>query len=205
MTWAEDYEAHLPRLREAQRACAFRGAWTPFVESPSRRLHPAGALENGRTAFDARLGRRFELPDCDAEEWIGQEVSPYTREPLGVTYPRIGVDRLFEQASHAMGEWRLASPNMRVGVCMEVLDRLAGDVFENAFATMHTSGQAFMMAFAGSGANSLDRGLEALAFADLAMWAVPETAVYEREFAGRAVRLEKRYRLMPRGVAVVIT
>jgi len=61
------------------------------------------------------------------------------------------------------------------------------------------------MAFAGSGANSLDRGLEGLAYAYKAMGDVPEDALFERRFGKRSVRLRKRYRLMPRGVAVVIS
>jgi phenylacetic acid degradation protein paaN len=78
-------------------------------------------------------------------------------------------------------------------------------LFENAHATMHTSGQSYIMAFAGSGANALDRGLEALAYAHKAMADVPATAHWERQFGkGGAARLEKQYYLMPRGVGVVI-
>jgi phenylacetic acid degradation protein paaN len=70
---------------------------------------------------------------------------------------------------------------------------------------MHTSGQSYIMAFAGSGANALDRGLEALAYAHKAMGDVPASAHWERQFGkGGAARLEKQYRLMPRGVGVVI-
>lgn len=92
----------------------------------------------------------------------------------------------------------------RLGVCLEALDRLAAASFENAFATMHTTGQAFMMAFAGSGANSLDRGLEALVYARRAMGDVAAEGAFERRFGKAEVRLRKRYRLIPRGVGVVI-
>lgn len=135
----------------------------------------------------------------------GVEVSPYTREPLGIDYPKVEVEPLMAAARAAMPTWRKASVQTRVGVCMEILQRLAQDVFANAFATMHTAGQGFMMSFAGSGANSLDRGLEGLAFAYKAMKDIPEEAVFERRFGGEPVRLRKRYRLMPRGVAVVIS
>ena len=70
---------------------------------------------------------------------------------------------------------------------------------------MHTSGQSFIMAFAGSGANALDRGLEALAYAHKAMADVPASATWERQFGkGGAARLAKQYRLVPRGVSVVV-
>jgi phenylacetic acid degradation protein paaN len=104
-----------------------------------------------------------------------------------------------------MPAWRKASAETRIGVCLEILDRCAGQLFENAHATMHTSGQSYIMAFAGSGANALDRGIEALAYAHKAMADVPATAHWERQFGkGGAARLEKQYHLMPRGVGVVI-
>jgi phenylacetic acid degradation protein paaN len=71
---------------------------------------------------------------------------------------------------------------------------------------MHTGGQAFMLAFAGSGAASLERGLEGLAYAHHAMSAIPPEATYERAFGrGPKTRLRKTYRLIPRGVAAVVT
>jgi hypothetical protein len=54
----------------------------------------------------------------------------------------------------------------------------------------------------GSGTNALDRGVEALAYAQAAMLEVPEEALWERRFGSATIRLRKRYRLVPRGVAV---
>ena len=84
--------------------------------------------------------------------------------------------------SEAMPAWRKTSMETRLGVCLEILDRCAGQLFENAHATMHTSGQSYIMAFAGSGANALDRGLEALAYASKAMADVPQSAAWQRQF-----------------------
>ncbi len=186
-------------------ACATREAWTPFVESPSGKLHPPGAKDAGLEWFQSVLGRSFPLSMPGEVGRTGAEVSPYSRESLGIDYPKVEVDPLMAAAQAAIPTWRKASMQTRVGVCMEILDRLAQDVFANAFATMHTAGQGFMMSFAGSGANSLDRGLEGLAFAYKAMKDIPTEAVFERRFGGEVVRLRKRYRLMPRGVAVVVS
>ncbi|MCR9163478.1 MAG: phenylacetic acid degradation protein PaaN [Nannocystaceae bacterium] len=201
-TW---FSSHRARLQRAVEACAQRSAWTPFIESPSGTLHPDGAKAAGQAWFDATLGTSFPLTMPGEIGRTGAEVSPYTGEPLGVDYPAVDPDALMRAAKAALPSWRDAGVQARVGVCMEILDRLAADVFANAFATMHTAGQGFMMAFAGSGANSLDRGLEGLAYAYKAMRDVPEGAVFERRFGGAPVRLRKRYRLIPRGVAVVIS
>ena len=67
---------------------------------------------------------------------------------------------------------------------------------------MHTAGQGALMSYAGSGTNALDRGVEALAYAQAAMADVPAEALWERRFGSTTLRLRKRYRLVPRGVAV---
>lgn len=201
-TW---FSSHAQRLERAVHACATREAWTPFVESPSGKLHPPGAKDAGLAWFQAALGGPFPLSMPGEVGRTGAEVSPYTRGPLRIDYPKVEVGPLMAAAAAAMPAWRKASVEDRVGVCLEILDRLAQDVFANAFATMHTAGQGFMMSFAGSGANSLDRGLEGIAFAYKAMKDIPTEAVFERRFGGQPVRIRKRYRLMPRGVAIVIS
>ncbi len=200
------FDKHRPRLERAVRALRERTAWSPFVESPSRRLHPPGAREAGLAAFEAQLGRPFDLDLPGVVDHVGAEVSPFTRQPLGTTYPRVDENHLYQAMLAAWPAWRRATPEARVGVCMEMLDRWAAMVFENAYATMHTAGQGYMLAFAGSGASSLDRGLEATAAAWAAMDALPREAVYERAFGrGAPAVLDKRYRLVPVGIAVVLS
>ncbi|MEO1170599.1 MAG: phenylacetic acid degradation protein PaaN [Myxococcota bacterium] len=199
------FERHRDWLAGALDANQTRGHWTPFVESPSRKLHPDGARDRGEAAFKARLNRDFELDLPGTNGAAGAEVSPYTAEPLGIRYPTVDAPALFDAMEAAQPRFAEARPAERVGVCLEMLARWNATVFENAYATMHTAGQSFMMAFAGSGANSLDRGLEALAWAHHAMSAIPEHAVFERTFGRTPVRLDKRYRLHPRGIAVVFS
>ena len=88
------FDQHRERLTQAVTTLHSREAWTPFIESPSRRLHPEGAHEAGRRAWEARLGERFALDLPGHVGWIGAERSPFTQEPLGVTYPRVDVDGL---------------------------------------------------------------------------------------------------------------
>lgn len=203
-------DRHRARLDAAVAAWRSREAFTPFVESPSRRHHPEGAHADGRAAFESHLGEPFDLdlpghPHPAGDGRVGAETSPYTGEPLGITYPRPAVDPLFAAIRAAWDPWRLAPPERRVGVCLEILDRWAHASFENAYATMHTAGQGFMLAFAGSGASALDRGLEGLTAAWVAMQQMPREATYTRRFGGAPVTLHKRYRLMPVGVAIVLS
>jgi len=173
--------------------------------SPSRKIHGDEKRRAGKARFEAMLGEDYPLQQPAEIGRTGAEVSPYTGQPLGVSYPKVDVAALYPEIARGMPAWRKAPAETRIGVCLDILDRCAGQLFENAHATMHTSGQSYIMAFAGSGANALDRGLEALAYAHKAMADVPATAHWERQFGkGGAARLHKQYHLMPRGVGVVI-
>ena len=199
------FARHRATLNKALDVCARRYSWTAYPESPSSKIHGTDKPQAGKTRFDTMLGKDYALQQPGEIGRTGAEVSPYTGEPLGITYPKMDVGRLYEAVATGMPAWRQAAPQTRVGVCLEILDRCAGQLFENAHATMHTSGQSYIMAFAGSGANALDRGLEALAYAHKAMADVPATALWERQFGkGGAARLEKQYHIVPRGVSVAI-
>lgn len=200
------FDQHLGMLEGAIAAIAARHHFTPFTESPGRRHHPPGAKQAGLDAFESLLGRPFPLSLPGEVGRVGAERSPYTGMPLEIDYPAVEVDALYEGMLAAWPAWKSAPPRARVGVCLEILDRLHRGTFENAFATMHTAGQGFLLAFAGSGANALDRGLEGLAHAHEAMARIPEQAIFSRRFGpGEPVRLLKRFRIVPVGITVVIS
>jgi phenylacetic acid degradation protein paaN len=196
------YEKHAAALRAAGLACRERGYFTLFPETPDRHRGGAAAAEAGIAAFRTQLGRAFVLDQPGTVGRICGEVSPYTLEPLGIDYPRADIDALYAAARSAMPAWAAATPQARLGVCMEIVDRLYESVFETAQAVMHTAGQSGLMSYTGSGTNALDRGVEAIAYAQAAMSDVPAEALWERRFGSTTIRLRKRYQLVPRGVAV---
>jgi phenylacetic acid degradation protein paaN len=74
-----------------------------------------------------------------------------------------------------------------------------------ANAVMHTTGQAFMMAFQAGGPHAQDRGLEAVAYAYDEMTRVPGAAEWSKpQGKGEPIVLDKQWRVVPRGVALVI-
>jgi phenylacetic acid degradation protein paaN len=196
------FAKHEAALLAASTACRVRGYFTLFPETPDRHRGGAAAKEAGLAAFRSQLGRPFELDQPGTLDRCGGEISPYTLEPLGIDYPRADADTLFAAARDAMPAWAGATPRERLGVCMEIVDRLYDRIFESAAAVMHTAGQSELMSYAGSGTNALDRGVEALAYAHAAMLDVPPEALWERRFGSTTIRLRKRYQLVPRGVAV---
>ena len=201
------FEQHQQRFQRAQIACIERDCWSPFADTPGKYPDAANAQARGLAAFQAHLGTgqpsRFGLDQPGAVGELGEEVSPYTRQPLGILYPQADIDCLFAAAETAMGPWAAVSIQTRIGVLMEVVDVVYREhLFELAHAVMHTAGQSFNMAYAGSGVNALDRAIEALVYANQAMRAVTPHARWERQFGASKIVLDKTYRLVPRGVAV---
>jgi phenylacetic acid degradation protein paaN len=197
------FAKHRATFERAQTACRERHCWSPFPDMPGKYPDTEAAQAKGLAVFKAHLGGRFALDQPGQVDEIGEEVSPYTQHPLGISYPQADLDTLFDAAENAMPTWANATPETRIGVLMEVLDVLYREhLFEIAHAVMHTAGQSFNMAYAGSGVNALDRGIEALVYAKQAMDAVAPSARWERQFGSATIALDKSYRLIPRGVAV---
>ena len=205
---SELFNTHRERFEAAQAACQTRHCWSPFPELPGKYPDAAAAQARGLARFTGHLGtsanpRDFVLPQPGTVGALGEEVSPYTRQPLGIRYPQADIDSLFAAATRAIDGWAAAAVPTRIGVLMQVVDVIYRDhLFEVAQAVMHTAGQSYNMAYAGSGVNALDRAIEALVYAEKAMQAVTPTARWERQFGASKIVLDKSYRLVPRGVAV---
>ncbi|MGH3332935.1 MAG: phenylacetic acid degradation protein PaaN, partial [Nocardioidaceae bacterium] len=202
----ELFERHRETLGQAVAATRSREYYSAFNESPSPRVYGENAAAEGKAAFEAFAGTTFPIDVPGAEGTVSTEKSPFGFA-LDVAYPRMapgGVDTLMAAAGAGMKAFRDAGPQARVGVCLEILSRLHGRIFELANAVQHTSGQAFVMAFQAGGAHALDRALEAIAYSYDEMTRVPATAVWEKPAKGEPLRMEKTFTVVPRGVALAI-
>ncbi len=198
------HERHRETLNRALQAIRSREYWSAYPEMPSGKVYGDSANDDGKTAFEAHLNRPFELDQPGTTGRVGRERSPYGFD-LGVSYPKCDVDVLLPAMQAAMPAWRKAGPEARAGVCLEILERLNRNSFEIAYAVMHTTGQAFMMAFQAGGPHAQDRGLEAVAYAYRAMTEQVEAGRWEKP-QGKAdpLVMEKTFTVMPRGVGLVI-
>ncbi len=169
------FTRHQGLLEQATQAIADRGYWSPFAEMPSPKVYGETANQDGKAAFEARLNKPLGLNQPGTIGQTGKETSPYGFE-LGITYPKPDLDQLFAAVDQALPAWRKAGPEAWVGVSLEILQRLNKKSFEIANAVMHTTGQAFMMAFQAGGPHAQDRGLEAVAYAWDEMRRIPATA-----------------------------
>ncbi len=196
---------HEATLREAAQALAARTYYSHYPESPSPRVYGPDAAPAGESAYEALLGRPFEaLADQPRSGQVdAQEISPFGPK-LQVTYPRLDIDAAVDAAAAAMRAWRDAGPRVRAAVCVEVIDRINKRSFEMAHAVMHTSGQPFVMAFQAGGPHAQDRALEAVVAALVEQERIPASATWEKPGRGEPIRMVKDFRIVPRGLALVI-
>jgi phenylacetic acid degradation protein paaN len=196
---------HRPTLDQALEAIRTRAYWSPHPEHP-KAYGENGSLgmEEGKAAFDALLGTRLDLGQPGTDDWVGGEVSPYGID-LGVAYPHAVVDVLLPAMRAGQRAWRDAGAEIRAVVCLEILKRISDRTHEFAHAVMHTSGQAFMMAFQAGGPHAQDRGLEAVAYAYVEQVRTPDTAEWTKPQGKRdPLALTKQFTPVPRGIALVI-
>ena len=197
------FARHRERLDKARDAIRTRAYYSAYPESPSGKIYGESAAADGKAAFEARLGKPFALDQPAGGKMVASERSPYGIA-LDVAYPVASVDELLAAATAAGSSWAAASPEARVGVALEALARLNARSFELAHAVMHTTGQAFVMAFQAGGPHAQDRALEAIAYAYEEMARVPTSVVWEKPAKPEPLRVEKTFAIVPRGVALTI-
>ncbi|MFF8777815.1 phenylacetic acid degradation protein PaaN [Streptomyces sp. NPDC015140] len=196
---------HRPTLDLALETIRTRAYWSPHPEHP-KAYGENGSLDmaGGKAAFDALLGTRLDLGQPGTDDWVGGEVSPYGVE-LGVQYPHADLDVLLPAMRAGQKAWRDAGAELRAMVCLEILRRIGARTMEFAQAVMHTSGQAFMMAFQAGGPHAQDRGMEAVAYAYVEQARTPDTAEWTKPQGKRdPLALTKGFTPVPRGIGLVI-
>jgi phenylacetic acid degradation protein paaN len=198
------FSKHEDTLQKALAAIETRGYWSPFVEMPSPKVYGETANADGEAAFKAHLNQTFELDQPATGETVGAEVSPFGF-PLGVRYPKADPDTLLAAAAAAQTSWRAAGPQAWIGVSLEILARVNRASFEIGYSVMHTTGQAFMMAFQAGGPHAQDRALEAVVYAWDQLRRIPADAHWEKpQGKNPPLAMHKRYTVVPRGTGLVL-
>ncbi|MGW6915525.1 phenylacetic acid degradation protein PaaN [Kitasatospora sp. NPDC054939] len=200
---AELVERHQATLDAALDAAAKRDYWSPYPEFP--KAYGESGAADGKAAFEALLNEPFALDGHPADgDLVGGETSPYGLE-LGIGYPHAGPDALIAALAAARPAWAAAGPQVRAAVCLEILARINARSHEFAHAVMHTTGQAYGMAFQAGGPHAQDRGLEAVAYAYAEQTRLPQSAGWTKPQGKRdPLVMTKEFTVVPRGLALLI-
>jgi phenylacetic acid degradation protein paaN len=199
------FNSHQELLEKAIAALHQRSFYTAFPEQPSPAVYGETADADAQKKFKSLIGKKFtELKQPGAEVWAGQEESPYLQEPLNISYPIFSADHLVINAGDVFHQWRKTDLDTRAGILVESLMRLKNRFFEIAYATMHTTGQGYMMAFQASGPHAADRALEAVAAGYEELKRFPDKVIWDKPMGKFNIQLSKEWRAVPKGVSVVV-
>ena len=191
------------RLEAAYAAQQSRTYFAAWPESP--RAYAEDGMAQGLSAFQSLLTQNFtELLQDGSQGWVGDEVSPYMMTGLGIQYPKFAPEVLIANAKSAQKVWSKTSADIRAAVLLDALDRVALRFFEIAYATMHTTGQSFMMSFQASGPHANDRALEVLSMAYHELNRFPSDVTWVKNMGKFDLTLQKNYKAIPKGIALVI-
>ena len=191
------------RLEAAYAAQQSRTYFAAWPESP--RAYAEDGMAQGLSAFQSLLTQNFaELLQDGSQGWVGDEVSPYMMTGLGIQYPKFAPEVLIANAKSAQKVWSKTPADIRAAVLLDALDRVALRFFEIAYATMHTTGQSFMMSFQASGPHANDRALEVLSMAYHELNRFPSDVTWVKNMGKFDLTLQKNYKAIPKGVALVV-
>jgi phenylacetic acid degradation protein paaN len=199
------FDKHKPALMRAIEALHSRTFYAAFPEHPAPAVYGETADADGQAWFKNMMGKKFEeLVQGNSTNWIGDEESPYLQQPLGVKYPAFTSTELVAKSKQALATWRKVSVDDRAAILMESLYRVKSRFFQIAYSTMHTTGQGYMMAFQASGPHAADRAVEAVAAGYDELARIPGAALWDKPMGKYNLRLNKEWRAVPKGVALVV-
>lgn len=194
---------HLDTLQRAVQAMHDRTFYAAYDENP--KAYAEDGMKTGAEAYKALLGKTFGLLQGSDTTLTVKETSPYTGEPLGISYPAYkSTEGYLAAAAKAQDAWKKTSPKTRALLLMESLERMKEAFFLQSFATMHTTGQGWMMSFQASGPHAADRALEAISLGYEEQNRFPEYQKWEKPMGKVSVNLNKHFRIVPRGISLAI-
>jgi phenylacetic acid degradation protein paaN len=196
-------EIQLELLNTAKSALRKREFYAAYPEHP--KAYAEDGMARAQSWFENVKNNRFnELLHKTDKELISEEKSPYTQEDLGVKYPIFDIDMLISNAYEVQKSWMSASADTRTAILLDVLENIKERFFDIAIATMHTTGQSFMMSFQASGPHANDRALEAIALGHEELTKYPSEAIWEKPMGKFNVKVKKTWKPIGKGLAMVV-
>jgi len=199
------FEKYHPLITETIHSIKQGYFFNHYPELPNDKIYSENSIENGYQKFKSIINRKFEgLRQAMPENWEGDEESPFLRQKLNILYPTFDLMTLIERARNEFHKLRKISPEDKAGLLLESLERIENRFFEIAYATMHTTGMGYSMAFQVSGPHAAQRALNSIATGYEALKRYPESKfgqIVQDEFG---IKLGKLWIPVPKGISLII-
>lgn len=205
MSLKAKFEQYKNILEDALKALKNRHFFSFYPEMPAPIFYGEDAQAKGLSAFKNQIQKPFDRL-LQSGEWVtSAEKSPYKNQPLGIQYPVYpDVNQYVELSKRAFQSWKKLSVEERTGILVECLERIKNHFYEIAIATMHTTGQGFMMSFQASGPHANDRALEAIAMGYQELTFFSPQTTWNKPMGKISVVLEKEFQPVPKGISLAI-
>jgi phenylacetic acid degradation protein paaN len=197
------FTRHKELLDAALHALQVRNYYSPYPENP--KAYPEDADAKAKAWISAIMNTNYEaLDQTGANSFVGEEISPFLQVGIGVKYPSFTPEVLINNATHAQKAWAKTATDERAGLLIEALEQIKTRFFDIAYATMHTTGQAYMMSFQASGPHANDRALEAIAMGYKELTSVPSSVEWVKNLGKFDLKMNKTWTPVPKGISLVI-
>jgi phenylacetic acid degradation protein paaN len=197
------FTRHKELLDAALHALQVRNYYSPYPENP--KAYPEDADAKAKAWISAIMNTNYEaLDQTGANSFVGEEISPFLQVGIGVKYPSFTPEVLINNATHAQKAWAKTATDERAGLLIEALEQIKTRFFDIAYATMHTTGQAYMMSFQASGPHANDRALEAVAMGYKELTSVPSSVEWVKNLGKFDLKMNKTWTAVPKGISLVI-
>ena len=194
---------HKERIEQAIKALQERTFYAPYPENP--KAYDAEADAQGKEAFQKAMSNPFVgLNEEGNTGFIGEEVSPYMMVGLGVQYPQFSIDTIMSRAKEAHAEWSKIDVEKRADLLIDMLDAVSKRFFELGYATMHTTGQSFVMSFQASGPHANDRAMESVALGYQELTRYSNEIDWVKPMGKFDLKIKKNFKPISKGVGLVI-
>lgn len=195
-------EKHSNLLDSAIKALSERNYFSPYPESP--KAYAENGDSQAKAWFSAQLNTDFIFSDVKADKFIGEEISPYLQVGLGIKYPQLSISNIIDSSKKAQLLWSETPIALRAAILIESLENIKNKFFEIAYATMHTTGQSYMMSFQASGPHSNDRALEAIAMGYVELTRFPNEVLWSKNMGKFNLNIRKDWKAVSKGIGLVI-
>jgi phenylacetic acid degradation protein paaN len=197
------FDKHTTIISNSVEALKSRKYFSIFPESP--KAYNIDADVKAKKHISEVMNNDFnELLQFESKYYIGEEISPYLQVGLGIKYPTYEISEIIEKSEIAKTSWSNTTIEVRTGILIEILERIKNRFFDIAYATMHTTGQAFMMSFQASGPHSNDRALEAIIQGYIEQTKYVSEVDWVKPMGKFDLKMHKNFKSVAKGVGLVI-
>ncbi len=199
----ELFKKHQSIIDQSIGAIRNRNYFTIYPELP--KFYAEDGDDKAKVYMSSVMNNDFtELFQEKSTSYIGEEVSPYLQVGIGIKYPIYTVNDLIFNSQTAQKKWGKTTLEERVGLLIECLERIKLRFFDITYATMHTTGQSYMMSFQASGPHSNDRALEAIIQGYIEQTKYVKETDWIKPMGKFDLKIHKTFKAIPKGVGLLI-